>query len=78
MVVVLSPFANCCFRKIIGSCTEIKRAIHEIEDHGVDLFLGLHANQLTILERGYQVIAQRTPKREDLSGVDPMMAGGAG
>ena len=35
---------------------------------GVDLFLGLHADQLTILERGYQVIAQRTSKRENLSG----------
>jgi len=31
----------------------------------VDLFLGLHADQLTVLERGYQVIARRTPTRAD-------------
>jgi len=31
----------------------------------VDLFLGLHTDQLTVLERGYQVIAQRTPTRAD-------------
>jgi len=33
----------------------------------VDLFLGLHGDQLTVLERGYQVIAQRTPRRQDVS-----------
>src|SRR5260370_4191794 len=33
---------------------------------GVDLFLGLHADQLTVLERGYQVIVQRTSKRAGL------------
>ncbi len=32
----------------------------------VDLFLGLHADQLTVLERGYQVIVQRTSKRAGL------------
>jgi hypothetical protein len=31
-----------------------------------DLFLELHADQLMLLERGYQVIARRTPKRGDL------------
>jgi predicted O-methyltransferase YrrM len=31
----------------------------------VNLFLGLHADQLTVLERGYQVIARRTPTRAD-------------
>jgi hypothetical protein len=35
---------------------------------GVDLFLGLHAGQLAVLERGYQVVAQKTPKRRDQSG----------
>ena len=34
----------------------------------VDLFLGLHADQLAVLERGYQVVAQRTPKRQDQPG----------
>jgi predicted O-methyltransferase YrrM len=34
---------------------------------GVDLFLELHADQLDVLERGYQVIARRTPKRAELA-----------
>jgi predicted O-methyltransferase YrrM len=34
----------------------------------IDLFLGLHADQLAVLERGYQVVAQKTPKRRDQPG----------